>query len=239
MAAASIAERIHQLDWTAIATRLDADGYAVTAPLLRAGECRELIGLFDEDQHFRSTVNMRRVRFGSGIYRYFDNPLPETVTALREHCYAPLAGIANDWATRLRLDENYPTRLETFLHTCHANGQTKPTPLLFHYTVDDHNALHQDIYGDCAFPFQIVTVLSAPDAYSGGEFVLYTQRPRAQSLAEVVNPERGRLLIFPNQLKPVLGRQKGRYYRSYIKHGVSRIRSGERYSLGIIFHDAA
>lgn len=118
-------------------------------------------------------------------------------------------------------------------------ARRKPTPLLFRYEAGDHNALHQDVYGGCAFPFQILTVLSQPDDYTGGEFVLHTRRPRAQSLVEVVNPQRGQMLIFPNQLKPVLGRQKGRYYRTYIKHGVSRIRMGERYSLGIIFHDAA
>lgn len=238
MNTSSIVARIHGLDWDSIAASLDQYGYALTRPLLRTPECREVIDLFDDDQRFRSTVNMRQVRFGSGIYRYFDHPLPDVVAALREHFYPPLAGIANDWAARLRQDSGYPTQLEAFLKTCRDHGQTKPTPILFRYETGDHNALHQDLYGDIAFPFQVVTVLSQPEAYSGGELVLVTQRPRAQSLVEVVTPTRGQMLIFPNRYRPVLGKQRGRHYRATIRHGVSRLRSGERYSLGIIFHDA-
>lgn len=238
MSSIPIADRLRKLDWAVLAADLDTDGYAVTPPLLRAGECRQLIGLFDQDDCFRSTVDMRRVRFGSGVYRYFDRPLPELVEALREHCYPPLAEVANTWAERLGQEHRYPRRLDEFLALCHDYGQSRPTPILFRYQTGDHNALHQDLYGEIAFPFQIVIVVSPPDAYTGGEFVLTTQRPRAQSLVEVVNPKRGQMLIFPNRHKPALGKGSGRYHRTNIRHGVSRLRSGERYSLGIIFHDA-
>lgn len=238
MSRVAISERIRGLDWDAIANDLDTAGYALTPSLLYADECRDLINLFANDTHFRSTVDMRQVRFGSGVYRYFDRPLPDLVAALREHFYPALAAIANDWAGRLRQVSAYPEHLDQFLTTCHDHGQTKPTAILFRYGKGDHNALHQDLYGDIAFPLQVVTVLSAPDAYTGGEFVLCTQRPRAQTLVEVVAPEQGQMLIFPNRYKPVLGTQRGRYYRTTIRHGVSRLHSGERYSLGIIFHDA-
>lgn len=238
MSGTAIAERIRGLDWDTIAADIDTNGHALTRPLLDPAECRELIGLFADDERFRSTVNMRQVCFGSGVYRYFDRPLPAPVAVLREHFYPPLAEIANDWAARLRQPSGYPDRLDEFLEICHDHGQTSPTPILFHYETGDHNALHQDLYGDLACPFQIVTVLSPPDTYTGGEFVLCTQRPRAQTLVEVVTPGQGQILIFPNRYKPVLGKQKGRYYRTTIRHGVSRLHRGERYSLGIIFHDA-
>lgn len=238
MSGTAIGDRVRGLDWHRIAASLDTDGYALTPPFLGPDECAGLIGLFPHEERFRSTVDMRRVRFGSGVYRYFDRPLPAPVAALREHFYPPLARVANDWGARLRQAAGYPDQLDQFLETCHDHGQTRPTAILFRYETGDHNALHQDLYGDVSFPFQIVTVLSPPDAYTGGEFVLCTQRPRAQTLVEVVTPERGQMLIFPNRHKPVLGKQKGRYYRTTIRHGVSRLHSGERYSLGIIFHDA-
>lgn len=234
----SLADRIRALDWSHITAALDTDGYAVTPSLLCAGECRQLIGLFEQNECFRSTVDMRRVRFGSGVYRYFDRPLPEFVGTLRACFYPPLAELANEWAARLNQDDRYPEHLDAFLASCHDHGQIRPTPILFRYETGDHNALHQDLYGEIAFPFQIVTVLSSASAYTGGEFVLTTQRPRAQSLVQVINPERGQMLVFPNQHKPVLSKRTGRYYRTNIRHGVSRLHSGERYSLGIIFHDA-
>lgn len=238
MSSVPIAERLRKLDWDALAGRLDSDGYALTKPLLSAAECRQLIALFDQDDCFHKTVDMRRVRFGSGVYRYFDYPLPEWVDALRNQCYAPLAQVANTWARQLRQPPDYPDNLVDFLTLCHDHGQTRPTPILFRYGQEDHNALHQDLYGEIAFPFQVVIVLSPPGAYTGGEFVLTTQRPRAQSLVDVINPERGQLLIFPNRYRPVFGKGKGRYYKTSIRHGVSRLHSGERYSLGLIFHDA-
>lgn len=239
MSNAKLGKRLCSLDWDGLAARLDRDGYAVTRPVLTAAECRRAIDLFDRDDCFRSTVDMRRVRFGSGVYRYFSYPMPELVETLREYCYPPLSEVANAWAERLGQKELvYPEQLDEFLTLCHDQGQTRPTPILFRYETGDHNALHQDLYGEIAFPFQVVIVLSAPDAYTGGEFVLTTQRPRAQSLVDVINPARGQLLIFPNRHKPVFGKSSGRYHRTHIRHGVSRLHSGERYSLGLIFHDA-
>lgn len=233
-----VSGRIRELDWKRLAASLDERGYALTPPVLRARECRELMDLFRQNHLFRSTVDMRQVRFGSGVYRYFDRPLPDVVQTLREEFYPPLAEIANEWAARLRQKRRYPENLEQFLVSCRRRGQTKPTAILFRYETDDHNALHQDLYGEVAFPFQVVTVLSRDDAYTGGELVLCTQRPRAQSLVEVIQPLRGQMLIFPNDVRPALSRGSGRYCRMNVRHGVSRLRSGERYSLGIIFHDA-
>ncbi len=238
MSASILAERIAALDWDALGDQLDRDGYALTRSLLSGAECEALTGLFDRDECFRGTVDMARLRFGAGRYRYFDRPPPAPVAALREHLYPPLAGLANAWAERLRLPERYPERLDDFLARCHAAGQRRPTPILFRYRQGDHNALHQDLYGEVAFPFQAVTVLSPPDRYRGGEFVLCTQRPRAQSLVEVIQPGQGEMLIFPNRHRPAWNRASGRYYRTTVRHGVSRLHSGERYSLGIIFHDA-
>ena len=234
----TLEKRIGALDWNTLAERLHADGYALTKPVLRATECEQLIALFAEPDHFRSTVNMRQVRFGAGIYRYFSYPLPTMVATLRTQCYAPLAQVANCWAERLRLEQSYPEDLAAFLALCHEHGQTRPTPILFRYEQGDHNALHQDLYGEVAFPLQFVIVLSPARAYTGGEFVLTTQRPRAQSLVQVVTPEQGQLLVFPNRHKPVLGKSTGRYHRTNIRHGVSRLHTGARYSLGLIFHDA-
>lgn len=234
----SLAGRIRQLSWDELAVCLDTHGYALTEPVLQPAECRQLVALFDQDETFRSTVDMRRVRFGSGVYRYFAYPLPALVATLRETCYPPLAAVANAWAERLGKADNYPDELSDFLAACHTQEQTRPTPILFRYECGDHNALHQDLYGEVAFPFQIVIVLSEPGAYTGGEFVLTTQRPRAQSLVEVIRPSQGQLLIFPNRYKPVLGKTSGRHHRTNIRHGVSRLHSGARYSLGIIFHDA-
>lgn len=238
MSTSPTAERIRELDWNEIAKSLDEVGYALTPPLLTAQECRELTGLFQQENLFRKTVNMQRVGFGAGLYKYFDRPLPGMVGALREHFYPPLASIANTWAERLRGEAGYPGELDSFLESCRTQGQVKPTPLLFRYEPGDHNALHQDLYGEVAFPFQAVVVLSPGDAYTGGELVFTSQRPRAQSLVEVVDPGQGRMLIFPNRYKPTFGKRSGRYHRRNIRHGVSRLHTGERYSLGIIFHDA-
>lgn len=202
-----------------------------------AGEATELIGLF-EDGSFRSVIDMRRHRYGSGVYKYFDYPLPEPVQELREAFYRPLAEQANAWAERLAEDERFPAELDDFLERCHDRGQERPTPLIFRYDAGDFNTLHQDVYGEVGFPFQVLTVLSRPGAdFSGGEFLLVTQQPRAQSIGEVVQLERGEMLIFTNQRRPVAGARGD--YRVKVRHGVSRVRSGTRHTLGLIFHDAA
>ena len=205
--------------------------------MLSAAECRELAAMFDDEDRFRSTVDMARHRFGQGRYKYFDNPLPPAVDAVRQALYPPLAEAANRWAERLGEDADYPPTLDEFLDRCHAAGQQRPTPLLLRYGKGDWNALHQDIYGDVAFPFQAVTVLDRPGAdFSGGEFVLLEQRPRAQSRAHVIELERGAFLIFTTRQRPVEG-SRG-YYRAAMRHGVSEVTAGDRTTLGVIFHDA-
>lgn len=238
----TIAERVRALDWRHLSEDLDVHGYALTprvanAHLLRSNECDALIRLFGDDERYRNTVDMRRLRFGSGTYRYFKSPLPAIVQALRKRLYPPLARIANSWAERLGDAARYPKTLSLFLEHCHENGQKQPTPLIFRYQEGDYNAFHQDVYGKIGFPFQVLTVLSRHGEYSGGEFMLYKLRPRSQSLGQVVTPARGQMLIFPNRYKPE-PRAQGGYYRAELRHGVSRLHSGRRYSLGIIFHDA-
>jgi uncharacterized protein len=228
--------RVEALDWPGITGQLDARGFAVTAPLLDPGECEALAGLFDGGG-FRSTVDMARHRFGDGRYRYFDHPLPETIAALRGSFYAHLAPIANEWSRRLRGDEEFPLAHAELLERCAAAGQHRPTPLILRYGAGDWNALHQDLYGDVYFPFQILTILSRPGVdFEGGEFVLVEQRPRAQSRPHVVSPPQGAFVIFPTHHRPNAGRSG--YHRVGLRHGVSTITSGSRTALGIIFHDA-
>ncbi|HEY3259892.1 MAG TPA: 2OG-Fe(II) oxygenase [Pseudonocardiaceae bacterium] len=228
--------RVEGLDWAGLRASIDEHGYAVTPRILKAGECEDLIRLFDRGRH-RTVIDMRRFRYGSGVYKYFDNPLPEPVRQLREAFYPPLAKVANDWAERLGGGSAFPGTLTEFLDTCHRAGQVRPTPLIFRYEEGDFNALHQDVYGAVGFPFQVLTALSRPGHdFTGGEFLLVTQRPRAQSVGEVVNVDRGQMLIFPNRLRPMPG-SRG-HYRANVKHGVSRVRSGRRHTLGIIFHDS-
>lgn len=232
-----LADRIEALDWDRLRSELDERGYAVAPKVLLAGEATELIGLF-EDGSFRSVIDMRRHRFGSGVYKYFDYPLPEPVGELREAFYRPLAEQANAWAERLAEEERFPAELGDFLERCHDRGQERPTPLIFRYDAGDFNTLHQDVYGEVGFPFQVLTVLSRPGAcFTGGEFLLVTQQPRAQSIGEVVQLERGEMLIFTNQRRPVAGTRGD--YRVNVRHGVSQVRSGTRHTLGLIFHDAA
>jgi uncharacterized protein len=233
----NLTDRIDNLDWAGLRESLDERGYAVTPSVLTAGDCDEFIGLFDEDDRYRSVIDMRRHRFGSGVYKYFDRPLPKPVAQLRRRLYRPLAQVANEWADRLGGGNELPSTLEEFLEVCHEHGQDRPTPLIFRYGEGDFNALHQDVYGAVGFPFQVLSMLSRPGSdFTGGEFLLVTQQPRAQSIGEAINLERGRLLIFPNQQRPVQG-SRG-YYRVNVRHGVSRVRSGTRHTLGIIFHDA-
>jgi hypothetical protein len=225
---------IDTLDWAALTERLDTVGHAVTPPVLDAAECAGLAELFDGGR-FRSTVDMARHRFGDGRYRYFDHPLPEPIPALREGFYRHLAPVANAWAERLRGDEpTFPDTHAELLERCRAAGQERPTPLILRYGAGDWNALHQDLYGDVYFPFQVVTVLE--DGYEGGELVLLEQRPRAQSRAHVLRPPRGAFVIFPTRVRPNRG-AKG-YHRVGMRHGVSTVTGGQRTALGVIFHDA-
>jgi uncharacterized protein len=233
----AVGERVDALDWHVLREQLDDIGHAVTAPLLASEECEALADLFDAGR-FRSTIDMARHRFGDGRYRYFDHPLPDTIAALRESFYRHLAPIANDWAGLLRGDATtFPLAHDELLERCRAAGQERPTPLILRYGEGDWNALHQDLYGDVYFPFQVLTVLSEPgEDYEGGEFVLLEQRPRAQSRAHVLTPPRGAFVIFPTQQRPNRGRNG--YHRVGMRHGVSTVTRGRRTALGIIFHDA-
>ena len=225
------------LDWTDLGERLDRDGFAVTDRLLTASECEELAAQFDGGR-FRSTIDMARHRFGDGRYRYFDHPLPAPIGELRASFYGHLAPVANRWSERLGgAADAFPADHEQLLERCRAAGQERPTPLILRYGEGDWNALHQDLYGDVYFPFQVLTVLSEPgEDYEGGELVLMEQRPRAQSRAHVLTPPRGAFVIFPTQVRPNAGKRG--YHRVGMRHGVSTITAGSRTALGIIFHDA-
>jgi hypothetical protein len=230
--------RLDNLNWTELEASLSSRGYAATPrPVLDADECEELIALYDDDRRFRSRIDMARYRFGEGEYKYFANPLPALVRTLREGLYPPLALVANRWMEQLEQKERYPERLQTFLERCGASGQTKPTPLLLRYEAGGYNCLHQDIYGDVAFPLQAVVFLSKPGVHhEGGEFLLVEQRPRAQSMGDIVPAQQGGLAVFTTRVRPVRG-SRG-YYRVQMRHGVTRVHRGTRFTLGIIFHDA-
>jgi hypothetical protein len=237
-ATASIRERVTALDWNAIAADLDAYGCATIGPLLAPDECATLAQSYASDGLFRSRVIMARHGFGRGEYKYFAYPLPDTVAALRGALYPPLAALANRWNEAMGVDVAYPGEHAAYLKRCRDAGQAKPTPLLLQYGVGDFNCLHQDIYGDNVFPLQVAFLLSRPGAdFTGGEFVLAEQRPRMQSRAEVVPLQQGEGVIFPVHHRPVKGTRGT--YRVNMRHGVSRLRSGHRHTLGIIFHDAA
>jgi uncharacterized protein len=232
-----IRDRVDALDWADLRERLARDGHAVTAPLLHPHEADDLAALFDRGR-FRSTIDMARHRFGEGRYRYFDHPLPEPIAELRSGFYRHLAPIANDWSELLRGDApSFPLEHDELLARCHAAGQERPTPLILRYGEGDWNALHQDLYGDVYFPFQVVTVLSEAGVdFEGGELVLMEQRPRAQSRAHVLRPPRGAFVIFPTRERPNRGRSG--YHRVGMRHGVGTVTRGSRTALGIIFHDA-
>ncbi len=233
-----LSSRVAGLDWPRIGGDLDRWGAATTGPLLTAEECRGLTAAYADDPRFRSTVVMGRHGYGSGEYRYFAYPLPDLVAGLRASLYPPLAAIANRWAERLGDGRRFPPGLDEWLAECHAAGQRKPTPLILKYGPGDYNRLHQDLYGEHVFPLQAAILLSAPgEDFTGGEFVLTEQRPRQQSRAEVVSLGRGEAVIFPVNRRPVRGSRGD--YRTAMRHGVSRLRAGERYTLGIILHDAA
>ncbi|WP_186416921.1 2OG-Fe(II) oxygenase [Bosea sp. CS1GBMeth4] len=235
--ARTIGERVPALDWGRISAELDEYGVGLTGPLLDAGSCAALRALYGEPRHFRSRIVMAHHGFGRGEYQYFAYPLPEAIAALRPLIYARLAPIANRWNTALGIATRYPDRLEDFLASCRAQGQERPTPLLLKYGPGDYNCLHQDLYGDLFFPFQMVILLSEPGRdFTGGEFTLVEQRPRMQSRPEVVPLRLGEAAIFAVQHRPVRGARGT--YRVNLRHGVSRVRSGERYTTGLIFHDA-
>jgi hypothetical protein len=237
-AARPIAVRVAALDWATIGSELDAYGCATTGPLLSGGECKTVTAYYPQDDKFRSKVIMTRHGFGRGEYKYFAYPLPESVAALRSALYPPLADIANRWNEAMGIEIRYPGEHSAYLKRCHKAGQTKPTPLLLQYGEGDYNCLHQDIYGENVFPLQVAFLLSEPGAdFTGGEFMLTEQRPRMQSRAEVVPLRQGEGVIFPVHHRPVRGTRGT--YRVIMRHGVSRLRSGHRHTLGVIFHDAA
>jgi hypothetical protein len=226
------------LDWAVLYTELDKYGCAVLPSLLAHAECKELAELYPSDDLFRSRVVMSRHGFGRGEYKYFAHPLPSIVAALRESLYPPLATLANRWNETMGIDVRFPAEHAAFLERCHTAGQTKPTPLLLQYGAGDFNCLHQDVYGEHVFPLQVAVLLAEPgEDFTGGEFVLTEQRPRMQSRAEVVPLRKGDGVIFPVRHRPVQGTRGA--YRVNFRHGVSRIRTGQRHTVGIIFHDAA
>ena len=232
-----IAARLSALDWDAIERALWERGFAKTPPLLTADECDALVALYGDDARFRSRVDMARYRFGEGDYKYMAHPLPPLVAALRTDAYPRLAALANAWEKTLGSRTRYPADLGGLLDVCRRHGQTKPTPLLLHYEAGGYNCLHQDLYGDVAFPLQINAFLSRRGVdYEGGDFLLVEQRPRAQSRGEAIATEQGEMVIFPTRHRPASGTRG--WYRTTMRHGVSTITRGTRYTLGIIFHDA-
>jgi hypothetical protein len=233
----ALAERVATLDWQRIAADLDAHGCAAVGAVPSPATCMVLAESYAEEGLFRSRIVMARHGFGRGEYQYFAYPLPDVVASLRSALYPPLASIANRWNETLGIDVRYPDEHAIFLERCHGAGQTRPTPLLLYYGEGDYNCLHQDLYGEHVFPLQVAFLLSVPGRdFTGGEFVLTEQRPRRQSRAEVVPLSQGDGVIFPVYHRPVQG-TKG-WYRVNLRHGVSRVRSGQRYTVGIIFHDA-
>jgi len=231
-------EAISSMDWSDVATRLDARGCALLPNLLAPTACRELADLYADDSRFRSRVVMGRHGFGRGEYKYFAYPLPPLIAGLRAALYPHLAPVANEWSRRLGAQRRFPATLDEFLARCHAAGQVKPTALLLQYGPEDYNCLHQDLYGEWVFPLQLTVLLSRPGRdFTGGEFVLTEQRPRMQSRVEVVPLAQGDAVVFAVHHRPVHGTRGD--YRVNLRHGVSRVRSGRRHTLGIIFHDAA
>jgi len=236
-ASIDIAERVNALDWQRLSGDLGAYGNASIERLLSAAECHALCRLYDEAGRFRSRVVMARHGFGRGEYQYFSYPLPRPVAALRAAFYPKLAAIGNHWNEQLGNPERYPPEHAEFLSRCHRAGQSRPTPLLLRFGPGDYNCLHQDLYGEHLFPLQITVLLShAERDFAGGEFVLTEQRPRMQSRAEVVPLSRGDAVIFAVRDRPVRGARGS--YRVHLRHGVSRVRRGQRHTLGVIFHDA-
>jgi uncharacterized protein len=232
-----VAERISEQDWPALIEEIDAFGCAQTGPILTPAECAEFTSMWDDLQRFRSTIDMAKYRFGQGTYRYFANPVPESIMRMRAAFYHLLLPVARDWADRLGDAAPWPDQFEDWLDACHAAGQARPTPILLRYTAGDWNALHRDLYGDLVFPLQVVFGLDRPGVdHTGGEFLLVEQRARVQSKGTVTVLEQGHALIFTTRDRPTS--TKRGWSRSPVRHGVSRVRSGERHTLGLVLHDA-
>lgn len=235
--AQSVAERVRLIGWEEVSRDLDAEGRALVERFLTPAECASLAALYNQEELFRSRVVMARHGFGRGEYKYFRYPLPELIAALRTAVYRHLAGIANRWNSEMGIAVQYPQQHMDFIKRCHQAGQVKPTPLMLQYEKDDYNCLHQDLYGEHVFPLQLTVLLSEPQKdFTGGEFVMTEQRPRMQSRPMVVPLRQGDGVIFAVQHRPVTGKRGT--YRVNLRHGVSRIRSGHRQTLGVIFYDA-
>jgi uncharacterized protein len=225
------------VDWKVVAKEMHDRGHALVRQVLPHQHCEQFIQDYERADGYRKTVTMERHRFGLGEYKYFDHPLPELIQTARDEIYPRLAPIANTWAEQLRMEVLFPKHFNGLRKLCHENGQTKPTPLILKYGAGGYNTLHQDLYGEVYFPIQLAIFLNEPDEdYTGGEFVLTEQTPRAQSRAIVLRPRKGDMIIFTTNFRPVKG-SRG-YYRAAMRHGVSEVLSGERHTLGIIFHDA-
>jgi hypothetical protein len=234
---ADLIKRVSSLDWPRIESDLDAHGHATVGSLLSPAECAAVAGMYPAEEYFRSRVVMAKHGYGRGEYKYFAYPLPALVAALRESLYPLLAPIANHWNEALGFNVHFPTELAKFIKRCHKAGQERPTPLMLQYSPGDYNCLHQDIYGENVFPFQVAILLKKPEEdFTGGEFILTEQRPRMQSRVEIVPLGQGDAVIFPVRHRPIRGTRG--VYRVNMRHGVSRVRSGSRQTLGIIFHDA-
>jgi uncharacterized protein len=233
----SIAQRVQALDWGRITLQLHTQGFATTGVVLTPQECADITGAYDQPHGYRNRVVMARHGFGQGEYKYFDYPLPDKHQALRTALYPNLAKVANDWQRAMGVDNIFPESLEAMLARCYAAGQTRPTPLVLKYVEGDYNCLHQDLYGEHVFPLQAAFLLSQPQVdFTGGEFVLVEQRPRMQSRPQVVALEQGEAVIFAVHQRPKQGTRGS--YRVNMRHGVSALRSGQRFTTGIIFHDA-
>lgn len=229
--------RIYDIDWTKVEEELNEMGYSVLTNVLKEQECSNLVSDYVEEKFYRSRVIMARYNFGRGEYKYYSYPLPELIQDLRSELFEGLSLTANNWSRHLRKERSYPKRLKDYLEYCAQRGQGKPTPLILKYGKGDYNCLHQDLYGEEIFPLQVAICLSEPDTdFTGGEFVLTHQRSRMQSVVDVIPLRKGDAVIFPVRDRPVLGKRG--YFTVKMKHGVSKVRSGDRYVLGIIFHDA-
>ena len=232
-----ILTKIADLNWQIIADAMNEKGYAIVSDILSDVHCQELIDIYDRPDGYRKTVIMERYRYGLGEYKYFSYPLPDIIQTLRENIYSKLVPIANLWMKVLNIETRFPENLDKLHAQCRVHNQCKPTPLILKYGVGGFNTLHQDLYGDIYFPLQTIFFLTEPDEdFTGGEFVLMQQTPRAQSKAIVLRPKKGEMLIATTNFRPVKG-SKG-YYRANMKHGISEVHSGQRYTMGIIFHDA-